>query len=88
MITVQLLQPTDYHISLFGDPLNRVFLDTDEDFGIRLTKALEQLSEVEQITQEAALSVAIDSTDKNKTMLLRWYFYEVFKKYKIITPAY
>jgi len=69
MITVQLLQPTDYHISLFGDPLNRVFLDTDEDFGIRLTKALEQLSEVEQITQEAALSVAIDSTDKNKLLL-------------------
>lgn len=54
---------------LYGDNEGRVFLDTDANLGIRLTKALEELTDANEIQQEAALTTTIPQTQKNNLAL-------------------
>jgi len=68
-ITVELLEAPQHHIRLYANQAGRVYFDTGSEFGLRLTKGLEELTEANEIQQEAALSTTIPQTAKNRGLL-------------------
>lgn len=68
MITVRYLNPPPWIIRLFGDETGRVFLDLSEDFEAELTKAIDDVSDFDSVSQEAALPGGIPSTPRNKAI--------------------
>lgn len=69
MITIRVISPEAYIIEAYAGQDNQVYLDTDIDLDLRYTKALEQLTEANQVTQEAALAFSVPMTRKNKALL-------------------
>ena len=69
MITIQYLNPSPAQVRVHGDNFGRVFLDVSSEYEVRLTKALDQIDETEQISQEAALSGSLRATNKNRAVL-------------------
>lgn len=69
MITIQYLNPSPAQMRVHGDNFGRVFLDVSSDYEVRITKALDQIDETEQISQEAALSGSLRATNKNRAVL-------------------
>ncbi len=72
MITIRILDTPVHVRNLFG--VNQVvYLDTDEDFDMRLSKSLEQLTEANEIAQSAAATNSLPGTNRN---------YAIFESYE------
>jgi len=69
MISIEILEPTTYHRSTFANIEGKVYLDVDEQFSMRLTKVLEQMTDRNKIGQSAALPNSIPKTRKNELIL-------------------
>ena len=66
MITIRLVNPDNYTRRTFEAQDGNVYLDIEqEQFALRLTKALEALTDVTQLTQEAALAQSLPYTPVN-----------------------
>ncbi|MCB0628877.1 MAG: hypothetical protein R2824_06100 [Saprospiraceae bacterium] len=71
MLTIQYLNASDFERANWGDNLGRVFFDLG-DFEARLTKALDNFAEYQQISQEASLSGDLPATQKNRALLEKY----------------
>jgi len=71
-ITIQVTRPEDWQTIIYGDNFGRVYLDLPADTAISMTKALDRLDEIQQVTQEAALSISLSVTPRNKAILERF----------------
>lgn len=72
MTTIEVLEPEQWAVVIYGDNFGRVYLDTPPGLAMAMTKALDRLNEIQQITQEAALSVSLPGTSRNKAILERF----------------
>ena len=71
MITIRQLEPPAVALR-FQDARGHVFFDLPEGIELRTTQALDQVGEIGRITQEAALSVRLQATERNRAMLERY----------------
>lgn len=72
-ISIKLINPPAYITRLFQvSTFGPVYLDIDDQFRIRFTKVLEELTEANQLRQSAALSQSIPVTPKNALILQRF----------------
>lgn len=69
MIDIRIIEPGAIVASVYAGPDNAVFLDLDDGFSLRYTKALQQLTEANNVGQEATLSVNVPATVKNRMIL-------------------
>lgn len=65
-VQIQILNAPDVAVRYFGDAEGRIFLDLPVDFDLRLTKAVDDFSNTQAVSQEAALPSSIFSTHKNR----------------------
>lgn len=72
MTTIQVLEPTQWAVVIYGDNFGRVYLDTPPGLAMAMTKALDRLNELQRVTQEAALSASLPDTPRNKAILERF----------------
>ena len=72
MTTIEVLEPEQWAVVIYGDNFGRVYLDTPPGLAMAMTKALDRLNEIQQITQEAALSISLPDTPRNKAILERF----------------
>lgn len=59
----------DQYLELAFASQGNLYLDTDENFGLRLSKPLEELTEANQLRQQAALTTTIPQTPRNMAVL-------------------
>lgn len=72
MITLRMLNPDDSTVKRYGTG-GRVFLDIEEEsFKLRLTKALDEFSEVDAIRQEAGIPQSLPYTARNLSALQQY----------------
>ncbi len=69
MITIQALEPTQFIRQVFGTATGQVFFELDIEFSLRLTKALEELTDENKISQQAALTSSLPYGRRNKILL-------------------
>jgi len=72
MTTIRLISPTGWQVVIYGDALGEVYLDTGIGLAVAMTKALDRLDEIQQVTQEAALAISLPATERNKAILERF----------------
>lgn len=68
MVTIQYLNPPN-HLIRFTGPGGNLYFDLSNEFSLRLTNGINQLTEFSGIAQEAALTNTIKSTPKNRALL-------------------
>jgi len=85
MITIRILDVSTQFANVFG--VNQVvYLDTDTEFGMRLSKTIEQLTEADEIAQSASASNSLPYTPRNLS-ILESYQSNVFNRKKIAIPV-
>lgn len=72
---VKIQNPSPAAVSQFGD---QVFLDLPEGVAFRGTKAIQELTEIEEISQEAALAIDVPLTSKNRLILYEYTINSVY----------
>lgn len=50
-----------------------IYFDTDNQFSIRMTRVLEELTDINQITQQAALATSLPATPRNQALLAKFH---------------
>lgn len=68
MTSIRIINPPIHTISFFGVD-QAVYLDVDSDFNLRLSKAIEEITEVGEISQSASISNSIPVTHRNNACL-------------------
>lgn len=69
MISIRIIQPDTTVLDRWAGADKRVYLDLDGNFQLQYTKAIEELTEANRISQEAALSFSVPATLKNSLIL-------------------
>lgn len=69
MVSIRILNPPGWAVAAYGNSRGEVFLDVPETFDIRLSKSLDAFSDLQGITQQAALGDALPGTPRNRALL-------------------
>lgn len=82
MNSIKITNPSQRLIRSFGRGGQFVELDIDDDFSVRMSKALEQVTEFNRVSQEAALSNSLPLTSVNRQVLAVGQMFEVEVTYR------
>lgn len=69
MVSIRILNPPGWAVAAYGNSSGEVYLDVPSTFDIRLSKSLDSFSDLQGITQQAALGDALSGTPRNRALL-------------------